>query len=775
MDYHSGTPSWANTTPTPPPSRETCHLVPPSAPASWTGLSPKKISLNRPQQLLELACKVVRAGRGGVGLLSADGELVEHFSFGISDEEAVALARSPWITQLLQFVQQNQPQATRVDSLAGDYPHLGLPPVVPAVGPFLAIPLNCTGRCRGALYLTRAAGQPPFSPQDEESALSICTWLEQGNLFEEARLLAQLRLLNQVAQAAAGNLDLSRILTVALRELDRRLPLHVSAVWLLEQPETPHARTPDPARGTGPSLPAGPAPQGPSEFSAEAAPVLRLAETSDVVSEPAGVLGLVQGLRVPLADTPFPSCWNDGQAFYADLRRSEERSSALTASLAARGATFYFAVPLRTGDQPVGVLQCVSTRPTGFTTEQIQLLYLVADLLGPAISNCQFCRQLRTAYEELRLTQDQLVQAEKMRALGELAGGMAHDFNNSLCGALGFIELALLEKSLPPSCRAYLESARLCALDAAHTVRRVQDFARWQRHELTVQLLDVNDLVRQTVELTRHKWESLGHARSTPIQVEVEALATAWVSGSAAELREVLTNLIFNAADAMPQGGILTVRTWSTATDVYMAVRDTGIGICHSVRHRLFEPFFTTKGERGNGLGLSVTFGIVQRYGGEILVESEVGRGSVFTVRLPVAPDPAAPPAETTASATPEAKGLRILVIEDEESIRRFLAMGLTQLGHRPRITADGQEGLAAFAEERFDVVLTDLGLPGISGEEVARSVARRSPQTPVVLLTGWSEQLKAEAGPLEGVRHILGKPITLNTLATTLAAVCSV
>jgi CheY-like chemotaxis protein len=192
-----------------------------------------------------------------------------------------------------------------------------------------------------------------------------------------------------------------------------------------------------------------------------------------------------------------------------------------------------------------------------------------------------------------------------------------------------------------------------------------------------------------------------------------------------------------------------------------------------AVRQRLFEPFFSTKGERGNGLGLSVTFGIVQRYGGEIRVESDLGRGSVFTVRLPVAAG--TPPAKSTSVETTRLAGrsLRILVVEDEESIRRFLAMGLTQLGHRPRVTADGHEGLAAFAEEAFDVVLTDLGLPGLSGEEVARTVARRSPQTPVVLLTGWSEQLKGEAEPLEGVRQIIGKPVTLNTLATTLATVC--
>jgi signal transduction histidine kinase len=672
----------------------------------------------------------------------------------------VFLESTSWVRQLIQFVQQHQPQPTRLVDLAEAQPVLGRPPGLPPLGPFLGIPLTAAGRARGALYLARPVGQPPFDAAEEESAVSICAWLEQGDLFEEARLLAQLRLLNQVAQAAAGNLDLSRILSVALRELDRRLPLHVCAVWILADNACP-AGEPG-VRGSAPLA----APRANTS--------LVLADSSAIPSEQVTTLGLVPGLRLTLEQTPFAPCLNDGQALYADPRCPEEQASPLLESLAARGATCCFAVPLRSGDRSVGILQCVATRPAGFTAEQIQLLYLVADLLGPAVSNCQFFSRLHSAYEELRRTQDQLIQAEKMRALGELAGGMAHDFNNSLCGALGFLELALLDKALPPSCQGYLESARVCALDAAQTVRRVQDFARWRRNELSVHLLDVNELARQTVELTRPKWESLGHARGRPIREDVVTEATAWVCGSSSELREVLTNLVFNAVDAMPKGGELIVRTWSTATDVFLSVRDTGVGMSAAVRQRLFEPFFTTKGERGNGMGLSVAFGIVQRFGGEILVETEVGRGSTFTVRLPVAtnqPAPKPPAAEASAVGT-ATKSLRVLVVEDEETIRRFLAAGLTQLGHRPRITPDARQGLAALAEERFDVVLTDLGLPGMSGEEVARTVALRCPQTPVVLLTGWSEQLKAEAVRMEGVTQILGKPVTLATLAATLAAV---
>jgi signal transduction histidine kinase/CheY-like chemotaxis protein len=602
---------------------------------------------------------------------------------------------------------------------------------------------------------------------------ALHSWEDRAEPVEEGRILSQLRLLNRVAQAAAGTLNLPHLLGFALRELDGHLPLHVTVVWLLEGGAEAECQNADAKKKCADS----------------GLPAFRLAQTSELTVECAERLGLQQGLMLPIQQTPFADGMRTGQASHMDLSRAEERSDQLTRMLAERTARSSFAVPLRAGDRSVGILQSVCTRPTGFTNEQVQLIYLVGDLLGPAISNCQFYNRLRAAYEELRQTQNQLVQAEKMRALGELAGGMAHDFNNSLCGVLGFLELCLADKSLSPALRGYLESARTCSLDAAHTVRRVQEFARWQRHDVAVQLLDLNALVRQTVELTRHRWEGANPARENGIEVEIGTEATAWVSGSAAELREVLTNLIFNAVDAMPNGGRLTIRTRSTATDVLLTVTDTGIGMSDPVRKRIFEPFFTTKGERGNGLGLSVTFGIIQRYGGEINVDSVAGKGSTFVVRLPVGGATAMPsetpeidfskdsrPADNLDSAesgldTP--RSLRILVIEDEESIRRFLASGLSQLGHRPHTVPNGEEGLAAIAEEPFDVVITDFGLPGLTGAAVAKSIAQCAPGTPVLLLTGWSDQLRDEADPFEGVTEILGKPITLRALAGSLAAAC--
>jgi CheY-like chemotaxis protein len=291
-------------------------------------------------------------------------------------------------------------------------------------------------------------------------------------------------------------------------------------------------------------------------------------------------------------------------------------------------------------------------------------------------------------------------------------------------------------------------------------------------------LLDLGDLVQHTVELIRHKWDGIGcasglNSEAQPIRVDLQTEPGVFVTGNATELREVLTNLVFNAVEAMPQGGTLTIHSWQTPTDAFLSIHDTGVGIAAAVRHRLFEPFFTTKGERGNGLGLSVAFGIVQRHAGEIYVESEEDQGTIFTVRLPLAATDAAGASLTTACApSVPCRSLRILVVEDEESVRQFLGTGLTRLGHRPRLASNVEEGTGALTEESFDVVLTDLGLPDASGEEMARRVAASAPGTPVVLLTGWAEQLQAEERSIHGITRVLSKPIALDTLAAALAGV---
>ncbi len=346
----------------------------------------------------------------------------------------------------------------------------------------------------------------------------------------------------------------------------------------------------------------------------------------------------------------------------------------------------------------------------------------------------------------------------------------------ALCGVLGFLEITLLDKQLGASSRGNLELARTCAQDAASTVHRIQDFARARPEDSVFEPIYVSELVRGIVELTRPKWENLERRCKKAIDVQLHTETEETILGNAAEIREVLTNLIFNAVDAMPDGGTLTVRTSSEGETVLISVADTGLGMSAAVQQRLFEPFFTTKGERGNGLGLSVAFGIIRRHGGDITVKSEIGRGSTFCIRMGAASSAMrshmtnraqgnSPPSQLAAPA------LRILVVEDEQTIRSFLGTALTGLGHRPRLTRCGGEALKAFGEERFDIVLTDMGLPDITGEEVARQIVRHVPGTPVILLTGWADQIKSQPRPLEGVTCVLGKPISIQPLADAILA----
>jgi signal transduction histidine kinase len=708
---------------------------------------PEPAVTSRPQQVLELACRVFHAALGGIGVRAPDDEPVEHLTCGLAEEHAAGFPRSAWAAAALDAV-IGHAGVVRLADLAR-HPGLACAPGGAPLGPFLGTALALPGRSRGAFYVARLAGAPAFTAHDEEVLRSFAALLQQGDLCEEARLLAQLQMLNRLAQAAAGSLELAPILQGALRELDRHLPLYTSAVWLVEEQD------------------------GVAEAAAAAPSAVVLAQVTAGGRDGESSLGLAAGARRPVEETPFRACVREAQAIYADWTRPEDRDNPLAAELFRRGATACFAVPLRAGDRAVGVLQCLCTRPGGFTSERIQLLYLVADVLASAVSSCRLYGRLRAAYEELRFTQTQLVQAEKMRALGELASGVAHEFNNSLCGVLGFLDLSLVSPDLGSDLRGHLEAARSCALDAAQVVRRVRDFARRRREDVPAPAwVDVNALVRQTLELARHKWEAAAQAERPPVAVAVCTEAAGGVSGSAVELREVVTNLVFNAVDAMPDGGTLTLRTWSTAERVFLAVSDTGVGIPDEVRHRLFEPFFTTKGERGSGLGLSVTFGIVQRHGGDVRVDSAPGQGTTFTVSFPAARGPQAPPTEAASPKppAPAAKGLHVLVVEDEESVRRFLKLGLTHLGHRVDTAGDVRGGLAALAGGRFDLVLTDLGLPDGTGEEVVQAAARDAPGTPVVMLTGWAEQVRSE--PPQGVAQVLGKPVTLDTLARTLTAV---
>ncbi len=362
---------------------------------------------------------------------------------------------------------------------------------------------------------------------------------------------------------------------------------------------------------------------------------------------------------------------------------------------------------------------------------------------------------------ERKKMEEQLFQAEKLRALAEMASGVAHDFNNALAAILGNTQL-LLHTVQDGELKETLKTIEKVTKDSAQTVRRLQDFTRKRVHQ-ELYNVDMNAIVKDSIEITKPKWKDEAQSRGVRIEIVSNLGEIPSVSGSASELREMLTNMIFNAIEAMSEGGRIEIRTFEKKRKVYIAISDTGIGISEEVKKKIFEPFFTTKPFTNTGLGLSMSYGIVKRFGGEIEVESKPGRGTTFTIVLPTGgegKEEVIPPA-----AVSRVEKAHILVIEDEDFVRSVLSRTLAQASHRVTLAEDGEEGVRLFKEGKFDMVLTDLGMPGMSGWEVCRAIKTTSPHTPVGMITGWGAELGRSKMEEYGLDFYISKPFDLNQI----------
>jgi signal transduction histidine kinase len=428
-------------------------------------------------------------------------------------------------------------------------------------------------------------------------------------------------------------------------------------------------------------------------------------------------------------------------------------------------------VPIRGQERVEGLLYVTNRSARPFTDRDEAVLLRLAEYARTAIDNARLYAALREAKERLEKSQHQLVQTERLRALGEMAAGVAHDFNNLLAVILGRADLLLGKLRDQPDVVRGLDAIRKAAQDGADTVRRIQEFTR-TRTTRPFGDVDLADVVREVVELNRPRWENEAQSRGVHFDVRVEG-DTASVAGRAEELREVFTNLLANALEAMPGGGRCVFRLGVEDDRAVVAVSDSGCGMSEVTRRRVFDPFFTTKGPRGTGLGLAVSWGIVTRHGGVIEVESELGRGSTFCIALPVSTAPA-PPA-TAVSRVVGGRRAKILVIDDEPEVRAVLAELLTEAGHEVTPAADGTEGLARCETERFDLLLTDLSMPGLSGWDVAEAFRARFPSVPLGLVTGWGDQLDPEQLGRHRITFVVAKPFraddVVKEIATALGA----
>jgi signal transduction histidine kinase/DNA-binding NarL/FixJ family response regulator len=432
-------------------------------------------------------------------------------------------------------------------------------------------------------------------------------------------------------------------------------------------------------------------------------------------------------------------------------------------------------VPLFSKGEVFATFNLASRKPNAYGEREREILEQISGSLTAAIENSRLFDQVKQheaelvkAYENLKSAQEYMVQAEKLKALGEMAGGVAHDFNNVLAVVLGRTQLAL-EDVKDDKLKKDLQIIEQTAIDAATTVRRLQDFAR-VRVERNFEVLDLKEVVESTLQMAESRRVELKERGGINIDMESKLRDIATVEGDAAELREGLLNIIFNAMDAMPKGGKITVETKQTKKWATISISDTGIGMPKEIMDRIFEPFFTTRVHKGTGLGLSVTYGIIQRHRGEVSVESTVGVGSTFCIKLPVCEGVISK--KHAAGKADAVRSVSILMVDDNPEVVEILGLTLRRLGHTVVEANSGETAINTFEMGKFDLVITDLGMPDMSGHEVAKIVKEMKPGTPVLVISGWGGQLNLDEMP--EVDGVIAKPFSKEVLAEKISAVLS-
>jgi signal transduction histidine kinase/ActR/RegA family two-component response regulator len=437
--------------------------------------------------------------------------------------------------------------------------------------------------------------------------------------------------------------------------------------------------------------------------------------------------------------------------------------------------------PLIVESQVFGVLVCARRDPNAFSSGECEFLKQLSEHVALASHQARLYGALQQAYDDLRQSQHTVMQQERLRALGQMASGIAHDINNAISPVSLYTE-SLLERepNLSERTRNYLTTIQRAIEDVARTVARMREFYRERDAQLTLERVEINRAVQQVIELTRPRWSDLPQARGAMVDLQTYLTdSIPEIMGAEHEIRDALTNLIFNAVDAMPNGGTLSVRTRKATvadgeTRVLIEVTDTGVGMDEDTRRRCLEPFYTTKGERGTGLGLAMVYGMIQRHSAELEIDSAVGKGTTVRLNFPASSSSVITTPKTKVTAVVKRR-LRILLVDDDPLLIKSLQDTLQEDGHLITATHGGREGIEAFTAaskrgECFDIVVTDLGMPHVDGRKVATSVKGVSPTTPVVLLTGWGQRLIATNDAPAHVDKVLAKPPRLHELRAALA-----
>ncbi|RVT93922.1 ATP-binding protein [Sphingomonas crocodyli] len=439
--------------------------------------------------------------------------------------------------------------------------------------------------------------------------------------------------------------------------------------------------------------------------------------------------------------------------------------------------------PLSIEGQVLGVLVVAREQPHGFPPTDRDFLRQLGGHVAVAAHQAKLRMNLRKAYDDLQSTQRAVVERERLSAIGQMASGIAHDINNAI-SPVGIYTQCWIDRGdeLSAEMRDYLAIVGRVVEDVGATIARLRDVYRPGAGKSASEPIDLNLIISQTVELTRARWSDMPHRRGITINV-VTALEADMprVIANSAEMRDAVTNLIFNAVDAMPDGGTISITTERLVVGeggkalVRFEVGDDGPGMDASTRSRCLEPFFTTKGERGTGLGLAMVHAAVQRHGASLDIDSAPGAGTRVRILFPAEDDVSL--AETVDASIEAPRDLRLLVVDDDRAVLRSTAYVLELSGHMVCVAEGGQAALDTLhisgeLGDRFDAVITDLGMPSVDGAHVAAAVKANAPETKVVLLTGWGDSVAGDADALPNVDFVLTKPVQIPALRAALAQI---
>jgi len=491
-------------------------------------------------------------------------------------------------------------------------------------------------------------------------------------------------------------------------------------------------------------------------------------------------LAMTENARVDIDENGLSRCVRGELVYEPDLAGLD---FPFPRRLAQGGLRSMVAAPLQIESKVFGVLVVARLQPQAFASAECEFLRQLSEHAALAAHQAQLHGALQDAYDDLRHSQQAVMQQERLRALGQMASGIAHDINNALSPVALYTESILdTEADLSPTVRGQLEIIQRAVGDVTQTIARMREFYRLREPQLDLTAVDLNLLAQQVIDLTKARWSDMAIQRGVVIEVRTELAGDLPpVMGAESEIREALINLVLNAVDALPDGGLLTLRTriaGDASDTVDVEVADEGAGMDEVTRQRCLEPFFTTKGERGTGLGLAMVYGVVQRHGADMDLRSAPGAGTTVRLRFPAVS--ARPSAPASAGGRPIAPTrLRILLVDDDPILLRALDDALQADGHVVSVANGGQAGIDAFRaaharDEPFAAVITDLGMPYVDGRKVAAELKTLSPSTPVLLLTGWGRGLMADADVPAHVDQVLGKPPKLREIREALARHCA-